>query len=116
MSERSGGYRTGGGGDGDAAWGGEASAARVRALRRSLGDTQAAFAERLGTSQQTVSEWERGASRPRRMARRLLSLVAEQSGAYDPSDGGEDGGGEDGAAAEEGGAPRADGGAPPGAA
>ena len=55
---------------------------RVRKLRRYLDDTQAAFAERLGTRQQTVSEWERGASHPRRMARRLLQLVAESEGFY----------------------------------
>lgn len=109
MSERAGAYRTDGGGDGDAAWGGEAAAERVRALRRRLGETQAAFAERLGTNQQTVSEWERGARRPRRMARRLLTLVAERSGAYDPSDGDADGEGADSA-------PEADGGGPPEAA
>ena len=56
--------------------------ARVRALRGHLGETQAAFADRLGTNQQTVSEWERGARRPRRMARRLLHLVAEQAAYY----------------------------------
>jgi DNA-binding transcriptional regulator YiaG len=56
---------------------------RVRALRAALGDTQQAFAERLGTRQQTVSEWERGTSHPRRMARRLLGLLAEEHGVYD---------------------------------
>ena len=55
---------------------------RVRALRGHLGETQAAFADRLGTNQQTVSGWERGARRPRRMARRLLHLVAEQAAFY----------------------------------
>lgn len=57
----------------------------IRRLRETLGDTQQAFAERLGTRQQTVSEWERGTSRPGRMARRLLHLVAEQHGVYDAS-------------------------------
>ena len=57
----------------------------VRALREALGDSQQAFADRLGTRQQTVSEWERGTSRPGRMARRLLHLVAEQHGVYDAS-------------------------------
>ena len=61
----------------------------VRRLRRHLGETQAAFADRLGTNQQTVSEWERGARSPRRMARRLLHLVAEQAGYYDASDTGD---------------------------
>ncbi len=56
---------------------------RVRALRAALGDTQQAFAERLGTRQQTVSEWERGTSHPRRMARRLLGMLAEEHGVYD---------------------------------
>ena len=54
----------------------------MRALRAHLGETQSAFADRLGTNQQTVSEWERGARRPRRMAQRLLHLVAEQAAFY----------------------------------
>ena len=57
-------------------------AARVRELRGHLGATQREFAEWLGTRQQTVSEWETGASRPRAMARRLLNLVAEERGFY----------------------------------
>jgi DNA-binding transcriptional regulator YiaG len=57
----------------------------VRALRERLGDSQQQFAERLGTRQQTVSEWERGASRPRRMAQRLLTMLAEEAAAYDAS-------------------------------
>lgn len=61
----------------------EWDADRVRALRAALGDTQEGFATRLGTRQQTVSEWERGASRPRRMARRLLGMLAEEHGVYD---------------------------------
>ncbi len=62
--------------------GGEWDASRVRALRRHLGETQRQFADRIGTNQQTVSEWERRARQPRRMARRLLQLVAEQAGFY----------------------------------
>lgn len=54
----------------------------VRRLRTHLGETQAGLADRLGTRQQTVSEWETGASTPRRMSRRLLHLVAEASGFY----------------------------------
>jgi DNA-binding transcriptional regulator YiaG len=61
---------------------GEWSGKRVRALRERLGDSQQAFAERLGTRQQTVSEWERGASRPRRMAQRLLTMLAEEAAGY----------------------------------
>ncbi len=61
----------------------EWDASRIRGLRDRLGDSQEAFASRLGTRQQTVSEWERGASRPRRMARRLLQLLAEEQGVYE---------------------------------
>ena len=68
-------------------------AGRVRRLRGHVGETQREFAERLGTRQQTVSEWERGASAPRRMARRLLRMVAEEQGVYEV--------GEDGADAED---------------
>jgi len=60
----------------------EWDAHRVRALRSALGASQRALADRLGTRQQTVSEWERGASRPRRMARRLLGMLAEEHGVY----------------------------------
>lgn len=62
----------------------------VRELRTALGLTQSEFAERVGTRQQTISEWETGASTPRRMSQRLLRLVAEESGRYDagaPHDG-----------------------------
>ena len=55
---------------------------RVRRLRGHLKATQAQFAARLGTRQQTVSEWETGASQPRGMSRRLLHLVAEEAGFY----------------------------------
>ena len=51
-------------------------------MRRRLGLTQGELARRLGTRQQTVSQWETGASRPRGMSRRLLRLVAEQGGYY----------------------------------
>jgi len=62
-----------------AAWDGP----RIHRLRTALGDSQQAFADRLGTRQQTVSEWERGTSHPRRMARRLLQLIAEEHGVYE---------------------------------
>ena len=39
----------------------------VRRLREQLGVTQAQLADRIGTRQQTVSEWETGASTPRRI-------------------------------------------------
>lgn len=54
----------------------------MRLLRDHLDETQGELAERLGTRQQTVSEWETGHSAPRRMSRRLLQLVAEESGFY----------------------------------
>ncbi|MEX1022058.1 MAG: helix-turn-helix domain-containing protein [Dehalococcoidia bacterium] len=60
-------------------WDGE----RVRRLRARLGVTQAGLADRLGTRQQTVSEWETGAAAPRRMSQRLLRMVAEEAGVYD---------------------------------
>jgi transcriptional regulator with XRE-family HTH domain len=82
MSEDAGRYRADGGAGGEEGWAAETAGRRVRALRRHFGDTQAAFADRLGTNQQTVSEWERGARRPRRMAQRLLHLVAEQAAFY----------------------------------
>lgn len=55
----------------------------VRRLREQLGVTQAELADRLGTRQQTVSEWETGAAAPRRMSQRLLRMVAEEAGVYD---------------------------------
>jgi DNA-binding transcriptional regulator YiaG len=54
-------------------------APRVQALRRHLGLTQQEFSDRLGTRQQTISEWETGRYRPRGTSARLLSLVAEQA-------------------------------------
>lgn len=56
--------------------------ARVRALREHLRESQSGLAERIGTRQQTISEWETGAARPRRMSRRLLHIVAEEGGFY----------------------------------
>lgn len=61
----------------------EWDAERVRTLRAWLASSQAELADRIGTRQQTVSEWETGSSEPRRMSRRLLRMVAEDSGFYD---------------------------------
>jgi transcriptional regulator with XRE-family HTH domain len=58
-------------------------AERVRALRAYLASSQSDFADRIGTRQQTVSEWETGSSQPRRMSRRLLQMVAEEAGFYE---------------------------------
>ena len=54
-------------------------AAAVRALREHLGATQGELADELGVRQQTVSEWETSAYRPRGASARLLSMVAEQA-------------------------------------
>ncbi len=52
---------------------------RIRALRRHLGLTQRELAERLGTRQQTISEWELGLYKPRGASSTLLSIVAERA-------------------------------------
>ena len=51
----------------------------MQALRQHLGLTQKEFSERLGTRQQTISEWETGMYQPRGASATLLSMVAEQS-------------------------------------
>ena len=58
----------------------EWDAGRVRALRHHLGLTQSAMAARLGTRQQTISEWEKEGYQPRGASARLLSIVADGSG------------------------------------
>jgi DNA-binding transcriptional regulator YiaG len=52
----------------------------VRALREHLALTQRELADELGVRQQTVSEWETGAYRPRGASERLLTIVADQAG------------------------------------
>ncbi|MDP9238722.1 MAG: helix-turn-helix domain-containing protein [Chloroflexota bacterium] len=52
----------------------------VCSLRRHLELTQEQLADELGVRQQTVSEWETGAYRPRGASDRLLSIVAERAG------------------------------------
>ena len=52
---------------------------QIRLLRRHLGLTQQQMAEKLGTRQQTVSEWETGMYRPRGASSTLLSIIAEQA-------------------------------------
>ncbi|MBI2852937.1 MAG: helix-turn-helix domain-containing protein [Chloroflexi bacterium] len=54
-------------------------AERIRALRRHLNLTQRELADRLGTRQQTISEWEKGMYRPRGASATLLSMVAERA-------------------------------------
>jgi DNA-binding transcriptional regulator YiaG len=52
---------------------------RIQALRRHLGMTQRELSNRLGTRQQTISEWETGMYRPRGTSATLLSIIAEQA-------------------------------------
>ena len=51
----------------------------IQALRRHLGLTQRKLADRLGTRQQTISEWEMGMYQPRGASATLLSIIAEQA-------------------------------------
>jgi DNA-binding transcriptional regulator YiaG len=52
----------------------------VRALRHHMELTQDQLAGELGVRQQTISEWETGAYRPRGASERLLTIVAERAG------------------------------------
>ena len=52
---------------------------KIHALRYHLGLTQRELAERLGTRQQTISEWEKGMYQPRGASSTLLSIVAERA-------------------------------------
>ncbi len=51
----------------------------IQDLRRHLGLTQRELADRLGTRQQTISEWEKGMYKPRGASSTLLSIVAERA-------------------------------------
>jgi DNA-binding transcriptional regulator YiaG len=54
-------------------------ATSIQALRRHLGLTQDELSDRLGTRQQTISEWETGMYQPRGASATLLSIIAEQA-------------------------------------
>ncbi|MGD0855331.1 MAG: helix-turn-helix domain-containing protein [Dehalococcoidia bacterium] len=54
-------------------------AKRVKALRQYLKLTQSGMADKLGTRQQTVSEWEVGLYEPRGASAKLLSIIADRS-------------------------------------
>lgn len=54
-------------------------ASSVRSLREHIGLTQQEMAERLGVRQQTISEWENDAYKPRGASVTLLRIVAEDS-------------------------------------
>jgi transcriptional regulator with XRE-family HTH domain len=45
-----------------------------------MGLTQDELAQRMGTRQQTISEWETGMYAPRGLSERMLAMVAEQAG------------------------------------
>lgn len=51
----------------------------IRALRQHLDLTQREMAGRLGTRQQTISEWEKGMYKPRGASSTLLSIIAERA-------------------------------------
>ena len=53
---------------------------RINALRKHLGLTQQEMADKLGTRQQTISEWETGMYQPRGASSTLLGIVAETAG------------------------------------
>ena len=57
----------------------EWDAEHIRALREHLRLTQRELADRLGTRQQTISEWETGMYKPRGASSTLLSIIAEQA-------------------------------------
>ena len=52
---------------------------QINALRHHLGLTQRELADRLGTRQQTISEWETGQYKPRGASSTLLSIIAERA-------------------------------------
>ena len=51
----------------------------IQVLRQHLELTQRELADRLGTRQQTISEWETDMYRPRGASATLLSIIAEQA-------------------------------------
>ena len=52
----------------------------INALRKHLSLTQQEMADKLGTRQQTISEWETGMYKPRGTSSTLLTIVAERAG------------------------------------
>jgi putative transcriptional regulator len=55
----------------------ELSPAAIRAIRESLGLSQALFADFLGVGQPTVRSWEQGRREPSALARRFLSEIRD---------------------------------------
>lgn len=56
--------------------------AEVKALRRSLGVSQALFAQVIGVSPRLVAHWEYGIRKPAPLARRLLDMIKENPARY----------------------------------
>lgn len=52
---------------------------KVKELRNRFGETQEAFAARLGVGVGTLRDWEQGARRPKGSAAKLLELLWTQS-------------------------------------
>ena len=52
---------------------------KIKALRQHLGLTQTKLAEKMGTRQQTISEWEIGMYQPRGTSSTLLTIIAEST-------------------------------------
>lgn len=61
---------------------------RVREARLAAGLSQERLADRIGTTQNAVSRWERGAVKP---SRRYLTAIADATGRPDLLDDGEGG-------------------------
>ncbi len=57
----------------------------VLGLREHLGETQVAFAERLGCRQATVSNWERGRKSPTGLYAQTLLTTGQDAG-YTPAE------------------------------
>ena len=55
----------------------------VKSIRKSLGLTQEAFANRYGFSKGAVTDWEQGRSRPEASTRMFLTVIAREPEAVD---------------------------------
>ena len=52
---------------------------QIKALRKSLGESQASFAKRLGVTQASVCRWERGSDTPNGAATIILSTLLDKA-------------------------------------
>lgn len=60
----------------DVVWTGEL----IKMLRAHMALNQTEFANQIGVTQETISEWERSDYEPRRAMHKLLTIVAERAG------------------------------------